>query len=148
GVPAFESTQADLAVERALGTHRRGPLPRGPVAVLLAALRGSESVSVEGTPARADPAPWLPTVVVEDAPGGFLVRLLPRGDAQVFANGLAFAAGVLRPTGDPLLTPPERADLPRGRFVPRADVAQLTHDWIPSLRHRGLPVEVRTDALP
>ncbi len=148
GVPAFESTQADLAVERALGTHRRGPLPRGLVAPVLSALRKTESVSVEGTPVRTDPAPWLPTVLVEDAPGGFLVRLLPRSEAQVFTNGMALADGALRPMGDPLLTPQERAELPPGRFVSRTDVAQLTHEWIPSLRKRGLPVEVRTDALP
>ncbi|HET9301069.1 MAG TPA: SWIM zinc finger family protein, partial [Candidatus Polarisedimenticolaceae bacterium] len=148
GMPLFESTQADLAVERALGTHRRGPLPRGLVAPVLTALRRVEGVTVEGTPVRADPTPWLPTVVVEDAPGGFLVRLLPRADAQVFANGMAVADGALRPTGDPLLTPQERTELPRGRFVPRTDVAPLTHDWIPSLRKRGLPVDVHTDRLP
>ena len=148
GIPLFESTQADLAVERALGTHRRGPLPRGLVAPVLSALRRVEGVSVDGTPVRADPSPWLPTVVVEDAPGGFLVRLLPQGQAQVFANGMALADGALRPLGDPLLTPPERAELPRGRFLAGGDVALLTHHWIPSFRKRGLPVELRTQALP
>ena len=55
--PPFTARQDDLAAELALGTHRRGTVPRAIVAKLLRALTGCEEVSLDGTPVLTNATP-------------------------------------------------------------------------------------------
>ncbi len=148
GGPRFAATQADLAVERALGTHRRGAVPRPIVAGLLDALAGCEEVLLDGEPVSASASPVVPIAVVEDQGDGF--RLTVGRDPSVgavFANGIVLAAGVLRPVDETRLTGRELHELPSGRRFGPEDVAELVTDVLPSLRKR-IPVDVRTNRLP
>jgi superfamily II DNA or RNA helicase len=147
--PAVTATAADRAVERALGGHRDGPLPRGLVAGLLGALTGAADVTLDGEPVTTATEPVLPVVAVEEAGERILLRLEPPGGLeQVFARqGVALVGGTLRPIGEPALTAREREELPRGRAFAPAELAALVADVLPGLAGR-VPVDVRTARLP
>jgi superfamily II DNA or RNA helicase len=146
--PPFTATQADLAVELALGTHRRGPIPRPIVERLLAELSRTEGITLDGAAVRASGMAAMPRVVVEDKDEGFRVFL--EDDPEVterFANGFALCGATLRPTAEPALTAREREDLSRGVSFAPGEVARLVTEFLPALRSR-VPVDVRTERLP
>jgi superfamily II DNA or RNA helicase len=146
--PRFAASAADLAADVALGTHRRGPVPRPIVARLLDALSRCEDVSLDGEPVRTSASPVVPVAVVEEQGDGF--RLTVGRDpsvAAVFANGIALAAGVLRPVDETRLTGRELHELPQGKRFGTGEIAELVTEVLPSLRRR-IPVEVRTGRLP
>ncbi|MBZ5639937.1 MAG: DEAD/DEAH box helicase [Acidobacteriia bacterium] len=148
GGPRFAASQADLRVEMALGTHHRGPVPRSIVARLLDALSGCAEVLCDGEPVRTSASPVVPVATLDEQGDGF--RLSVGRDpsvAAVFANGIALAAGVLRPVDEARLTARELHELPRGKQFGPGDVAELVTEVLPSLRKR-VPVEIRTDRLP
>src|SRR5262245_37385517 len=68
--PRFTARQDDLAAELALGTHRRGPLPRAIVAKLLRALAGCEDVALDDVPVRTSAVPVGPRVAVTEQGDG------------------------------------------------------------------------------
>ena len=142
------ATQADLAVDLCLGTHRDGPVPRGLASRLLARLARCGDVQLDGRVIQVSAEPVLPAVWVEDQGDGF--RLTLRDDPVVserFANGFALCGEVLRPVGDPALTGRELHELPAGKYVPADAAAELATSVLPSLRRR-IPVVVRTERLP
>jgi superfamily II DNA or RNA helicase len=143
------ATQADLAVDLCLGTHRDGLVPRALVPRLLARLAGASDVRLDGRVVEVSAQPVLPAVWVEDQGDGF--RLTLRDDPVVrerFANGFALCDGdVLRPVGDPALTGRELHELPAGKYVPADAAAELATSVLPALKRR-IPVVVRTDRLP
>jgi superfamily II DNA or RNA helicase len=146
--PPFTAGQADLNVELALGTHRRGPVPSSIVERLLASLSKVDELLLDGEPVTASPRPVLPRVAVEDQDEGF--RLVLEEDPDVterFANGMALCGATLRPTAEPALTARERDDLVRGLSVTSSEVPRLVTEVLPSLRKR-MPVDVRTERLP
>ena len=146
--PPFTASQADLNVELALGTHRRGPIPTAIVERLLRCLAKVDELSLDGTVVKASSRPVLPRVVVGDQDDGF--RLVLEDDPEVserFPNGLALCGDTLRPTAEPALTARERDDLSRGLSIAASEVPRLVTEILPSLRKR-MPVEVRTDRLP
>jgi hypothetical protein len=55
--PPFAATQADLAVERTLGTRLRGALPRGLLLALLRHLATCSDVQLDGRPVRVTTEP-------------------------------------------------------------------------------------------
>ncbi len=146
--PPFTATQADLAVELALGTHRRGPIPRPLVERILAGLSRAEGITLDGEPVVASPTPAMPRVVVEDQDDGF--RVFVEDDPEVterFENGFALCGSTLRPTAEPPLTAREREDLLRGISFSAGEAARLVAEVLPSFRSR-MPVELRTERLP
>ena len=146
--PRFLATQDDLAVELALGTHRRGLLAPHLVPRVFAKVAHCEDVQLDGQTVEVSAAPLLPVARVEDRGAGFVLALAPDlAPVERFGNGAALSKGTLRSVGDPRLTARERSDLQRGRIFEGESVAELTTDVLPSLRSR-IPVEVHTRRLP
>ncbi len=149
-VPHLVTSQADLSIERALGERPGGPIQRARMAEVLKALVHARDVQLDGQPIRASLRPVVPHVIVEDAAGGFRVRI-DRDPAieEMFGNGAARCGDELRPIGESNLTERERHELMRegGRVFPADQVAALVADVLPALRKR-LPVDVRTRRLP
>jgi superfamily II DNA or RNA helicase len=146
--PPFTASQADLAVELALGAHRRGALPRAAVPRLLAALAACERITLDAVPVRVSAAPVLPRAVVTEQGDGF--RLVVVEDPEIdetFANGVVRCADLLRPVGDPQLTGRELHELPGGVRYAGSDIATLVTEVLPGLARR-IPVDVRTERLP
>ncbi|NIR43449.1 MAG: helicase, partial [Gemmatimonadetes bacterium] len=134
--------------ELALGTHRRGVLPRQLVERALAALARCPHVELDGQPVEVQVDPVLPRGVVEDQGDGFRLRVEDDPDVdERFRNGVARVGAVLRPVGDPQLTGRERHELPRGRYFPPDEVGELVTAVLPALRRR-IPVTVLTARLP
>jgi superfamily II DNA or RNA helicase len=148
GGPRFAASQADLAAEMALGTHRRGPVPRAIVERLLVALSGCSEVLLDGAPVRTSGSPVVPVATVLDQGDGFRLVVGPDPSVTaVFANGMALAAGVLRPVDETRLTGRELHELPQGKRFGPGDVAELVTEVLPSLRKR-VTVVIRTGRLP
>ena len=146
--PAFAARQEDLAAELALGTHRRGPLPRAIVAKLLRALAGSAEVTLDGLPVRTSPAPVGARIAVEDQGDGFRVAIEDDPSVtEVFPNGIALCGDLLRPASEPRLTGRETHELGAGRHFGPASLNELVAELLPALRGR-IPVDVRTTRLP
>ena len=146
--PPISAGQADLALELALGTVRRGPLPRQLVPKLLATLARCSDVRLDGRRIRVDGEPVLPRGQLVDHGEGF--RLFVEDDSsvtEVFSNGVALCGDTLRPIGESRLSGRERHELPQGRYFGPAEVAELVTEVLPALSRR-IPVEVRTDRLP
>jgi len=146
--PRFSATQRDLNVERALGSKRRGGLARDHLIRLLGALAGSEDVVMGDRSLQVSTEPVLPRAVVVDAPGG--VRLYVEQDpniTRVYTNGAVLCGDTLRPVGTPRLTGRELEELPRGRFFPNDQLADLVTDILPSLEER-IPVDLQSERLP
>jgi superfamily II DNA or RNA helicase len=146
--PRFAATQADIEVERALGTRLRGDLPRGVWPGLLQALAGCSDITLDGEPitASAERKGWAG--VVEDDGLGFRVRVRPDPRIEeTFEGGIARAGNLLCLVGEARLTGREREELIRGRhFIPER-AAELVTEVLPELKAR-IPVSVTTNRLP
>jgi len=146
--PPFTARQADLAAELALGTHRRGAVPRAVVAKLLRALAGCEDVSLGETPVKTSATPVGPRVAIEDQGDGFRVALEDDPEiAEIFANGIARCDGTLRPVSEPKLTGRELHEFSAGRHFGPDSWNELVTEVLPALRGR-VAVDVRTTRLP
>ena len=146
--PAFVATQADLAAERALGTRRRGPLPRGLLEPLFKALAACPHVTLDGEAVVVSTEPVLPYCRVVDAPGGF--RLVLARDPEIdeaLGDGVTLSGQTLRLAAEGRLNGRELQDLVRGRFYSNTQVAELVTDVLPGLRER-IQVGVETEKLP
>ncbi len=146
--PPFTARQDDLAAELALGTHRRGPLPRAIVSKLLAALSRSDEVRLDEDPIRTSSAPVGPRVGIDDQGDGF--RVVLEDDpaiTEVFPNGIARCDGTLRPWTEPKLTGREHHEFSAGRHFGPESWNELVTEVLPSLRGR-VAVDVRTERLP
>ena len=148
GGAAIAVGQADLAVELALGTHRRGLLPRAIVGRLFGRLTHCPDVDLDGRPVRVSAEPVLPSVRVEEQHDGFRVVLVEEPSIEEsFANGVVLCGGALRPLGQPALSGRELHELPRGKRYGPDQIAELVTEVLPSLRRR-VAVDLRTDRLP
>ena len=146
--PRFVATPRDIAVERALGSRRRGAIPRETMRALFEGLAGSSEVDLDGVPVQVSAEPVLPHARVVDAPGG--VRLYVEQDpsiTRVFRNGAVLCADVLRRVAESRLSGRELEELPRGRFYAADQLAELVTEVLPSLQAR-IPVEIRSQQLP
>ena len=145
---AVAATPADLAVESALGVHRRGRLPHETMRRLLAALASCSDVSVDGKAVKTLPQPIGLQACLEDQGDGFRLSLqYDPAISEKFGNGVMRCGDTLRPAANPALTARERADLAEGRHFGRDQITELLGDILPSLEKR-LPVQVRTQRLP
>ena len=146
--PKFVATQADLAVERALGPRRRGVLPQGLLGAVFEALERCPDVTLDGEPIKVSNERILPQCKLVDATGGFrLILGADPGVEEVLGDGVALVGGTLRLRGDAPLIGREIQDLVRGRFYSNAQVAELVTELIPELRTR-IHVEIETERLP
>jgi superfamily II DNA or RNA helicase len=146
--PPFTARQDDLAAELALGTHRRGPVPRSIVSKLLGALSSCHDVALDGVPVRTSPNPVGPRVAVEDQGDGF--RVVLEDDpaiSEVFRNGIALCVDQLRPAADPKLTGRELHEFAAGRHFGPDSWNELVTEVLPALRGR-VAIDVRTSRLP
>jgi superfamily II DNA or RNA helicase len=146
--PPFTARQDDLAVELALGTHRRGPVPRAIVAKRHRALTGCEQLALDGAPVRASSIPVGPRVAVTDQGDGFRVALEEDPEiSETFRNGIARCGATLRPTQEPKLTGKEQHEFSAGRHFSPESWNELVTEVLPALRGRVV-VELRTSRLP
>ena len=99
--PRFAATQADMAVELALGTRRRGPLDQATLGRLAPALSRCEDVRLDGRPVAVSTEAVRPRVVVDEVSGGFRLKLrAPKGIDEHFAPlGFVRCGDTLRPIG-------------------------------------------------
>jgi hypothetical protein len=146
--PRFAASQADLEVERTLGTRLRGELPRGVWPALLSALAACPDVRLDGEPIRTNAEGMGFVAVLEDDGDGFVVRISrdPRIE-ETFQEGVARAGDALCPLLESRLTGRELEELRRGRHFEAGAVTELVTTVLPSLRER-IPVDVRTRRLP
>ncbi|HKQ61793.1 MAG TPA: hypothetical protein VJS92_10900, partial [Candidatus Polarisedimenticolaceae bacterium] len=146
--PRFVAAKHDLTIELALGTHRRGLLPRQLVNKLFARLAQAGDVKLDERPVRVQGEPVLPRVRVLAQDEGFRLVLEPAAElSERFANGIARCGEVLRPLGEAALTAAERQELESGRYFGPESAGELVTGVLPALRRR-LPVELETDRLP
>ena len=146
--PKFVATQADLAVERALGTRRRGVVPPGLLPALFAALEDCPDITLDGHAVEVSGDPLLPLCRLVNAPGGFRLILSAGADnMELVGEGVALCGDTLHLRGDSHLSGREIHELVRGRFFSHAQVAELVTEVLPELRAR-IPVEVEADTLP
>ncbi len=146
--PTFTASSADVAVERALGAKRRGPMDRNAMRRLIEPLSRCEDVLLDGTKIRVSNDPAGLHGLLVDAEGGFTLSV--REDPSItehFTNDTVLCGDVLKAVGPSGLTGRELADLPGGRFFPHDRVAELVTEVLPSLQAR-IPVEIRTRKLP
>lgn len=146
--PSFVATPRDLAVESALGSRRRGPMPREAMNRLLDALGDDSDVQLDGEAIKVSRDPVLPHARLDDAPGGFILSVGPDPSiSETFSNEIVRCGDTLRKVGQSRLTGRELEDLPRGRFYSFEQAAELATEVLPSLRER-IPLDVRTKRLP
>ncbi len=139
--PDVAATPDDLTVEKALRGTLRGVITREAAPRVFRALARVDRVTLDGKPVRVSGEPRRPIVVVEDAPGGFRVRLETADSPDSNDDD------VLRPEGDAPLSGRELHDLRRERIFRRDDVGELVGSVLPSLAKR-VALDVRTKRLP
>jgi superfamily II DNA or RNA helicase len=147
--PAFAATEADLALERALGELRWGRLPRGLLGPVIEALARCDDVKLDAEAVSAVSRPVRWQARVDDEGDGFRVRVVSEtGLDEVFEGVAARCGSELRPLEAPPLDAREREALLGGgcRFEPER-VAELVNELLPSLEGR-LPLELRSRRLP
>jgi superfamily II DNA or RNA helicase len=144
----FVTTQADVAVELALGSRRRGWLPREVMPKLLAALSRCADVRLDNVPITTSTTPVGLRGSVVDEADGFKLFVEPDASvAEVFANGAVLCGTTLRTVKEPELTAREREVLPTGRHFAASEALELVTEVLPALRKR-LTVDIRTQRLP
>lgn len=135
--PDVAATPEDMALEKALRGNLRGVIRPGDAERIFPALARVDNVSLDGKPVAVSAEPVLPTIVVEDASGGFRLRLEHGGGRD----------DVLRPEREPPLSGRELHDLARGRVFRPDEAGELVGSVLPSLAKR-CPVDIRTERLP
>jgi len=146
--PRFVATQADLAVERALGARLRGPLGRENAPRVVAALAECSDLLLDGAPVRASAELLVPHGCLEDDGDGFRLSVKPDPSiTETFQNGVALCGDLLRPVGESGLTGRELAELPSGKHFSPDDVIGLVTEILPDLGSR-IPIDIRTQRLP
>jgi superfamily II DNA or RNA helicase len=146
--PEFAATQADLAVEHALGSTPRGVLPRGVLHALLEPLSACADVTLDGRRITVSSERVGLVVQVDDDGDGFRAVALP--DPRITArlpDELLLCGDTLCAAAPPGLLGRELGDLARGRRFEAGDVARLLTELLPSLEGR-IRVEIRTARLP
>ena len=142
------TTQADVAVELALGSRRRGWLPREVMPKLLAALSRCADVRLDNVPITTSATPVGLRGCVVDEADGFKLFVEPDASVtEVFTNGAVLCGTTLRTVKEPELTAREREVLPTGRYFAASEALELVTEVLPALRKR-LAVDIRTQRLP
>ncbi|MCC6641999.1 MAG: DEAD/DEAH box helicase [Deltaproteobacteria bacterium] len=146
--PAFLATEADVEIERALGSKLRGAIEPQAMSRVLTALAAAQDVRLGSAPVHTSAERALPLGVVEDQGDGFRLSVIrdPR-TTETFSNGAALYGDELRALGESSLSGREREELPRGVHFGVDGLPHLVSEVLPALERR-IPVEVRTQRLP
>lgn len=129
GEPTIMTAPGDLEVDIAMGTWRRGRVPRTDMPRLLTALaKVSGRLTFEGEEVTISLRPVTPILFIDDANRGFFCQLVPDNRVDVRMNGVAKVGEVLRPIDDHAGIPEgDRRQLERGRGYSADDVVELMH---------------------
>jgi len=103
-----------------------------------------DGVQLDGAPVQISGEAIAPSVVVEDVPGGFKLRLGSRG---ILGEPVVLADGVLHPAAEPSLSGRERRELEEGRVFRADELGELVGVVLPSLKNR-VTLDIRTKKLP
>jgi hypothetical protein len=146
--PTVSPEQADLNVDRILGTRVRGRLPADRVIHVLTTLAGHGEVFLDDARITVSDEVLLPRGVVEDTSGGarLVIDKDPRID-EVVTLGVARCGQVLHRLGETELTGSRLERLPSVQTVSRAEMHDLLEKTVPALAQR-IPVDVRTRRAP
>ncbi len=147
GLP-FIASQEDLAIELALGTHRRGVLARHLILPVFKQLSRASAITLDGKPVEVSARPVSPRVRLTDQGDGF--RLVLEDDPAIeetFKNGIVRCGDTLQPIDELRLSGRELHELPGGVYYPASRVGELMTEILPSLKKR-IPLVVETDRLP
>ena len=141
--PSVSAEQADLNVDRILGTRVRGRLPADRIIHVLTALAGHGEVFLDDTRLEISDEVLLPRAVVEDTSSGarLVIDKDPRID-EVVTLGVARCGQALHRLGETELTGTRLERLPSVQTVTRAEMPALLEKVVPALAQR-IPVEVR-----
>ena len=146
--PSFVATQADLEIERSLGSRLRGPLPRGLMAGLVDRLVDCPDVRLDGQPVKASRERLVPRVRLIDDEDGLRLFLERDPDVtEVLDGGLVLCGDTLRVRGETRLTGREIDQLSRGLHFAPGETAELVTEILPSLRER-VPISIESARLP
>ena len=152
--PRLDADEIDFEIEALLGgrVEASAVIPAGLVPRLLRLLARGRELAFEGQPVAISSEPVGPTAVLEDADGGFRLRLEPDAAvAEVLSPELALCRGAagseLRPLAPLRLDGRERAELPQGRFYAFDRASELVAEVLPDLEKR-VPVRVESRRLP
>ena len=141
-------SQADVAVEMALGSAHGGEIPRALMPRVMEALADCSDLMLDNAPVTiGEPGPMF-HLCLEDCGEGF--RLYAEQDTdleELFSNGAVLREGMLRPVGDCDLSSRDIEELRKGRRFDFGQTADLVGRVLPALQER-IPVEVRSRVLP
>ncbi|HLU65565.1 MAG TPA: DEAD/DEAH box helicase [Kofleriaceae bacterium] len=143
-------TQIDLAVGRALGGVLPGDVRQielSQVPPVLAALAGSDRVSLDGAPVAVSSEPVLPRGVVTDRGDGVRLAVVAHPTVAVVGDGVALCKDTLRPLGHTAVAGARWEALPLVRDYAPAELGELVTSMLPALE-RDIPIDVRTRRLP
>jgi superfamily II DNA or RNA helicase len=146
--PAVSPEQADLNVDRILGTRTRGALPGPTLTNVMTVLADHPGVLLDGEPISVSRDPVLPRAVVEDHEGGARVIIeKDPGVTETVAFGLALCGRKLHPVGELELSGGMLERLPRVFEFDRSQIADMKTRFVPDLARR-IDVDVRARKLP
>ena len=142
------SVEADVTADQLLAA-RPGPIDGERLDRLLSVLADARDVRWKTEPITTSGEPVLPYAVIEDAPGGVVLRI--EADAavrEVVAVGVVRTAdNMLRPIGAIDLCGARLEKLPQRFHVPRGAFPELIGKTLPALMQR-ITIDVRAQSLP
>jgi superfamily II DNA or RNA helicase len=141
-------TQADIAIDRLMGSKLHGPLAGETLQGVLLALAGAPHVELDGTPIGIESSPIKPVCRIVDNGKGFKV-VIDRDPriTELLVPGVARLGGNLGVLGDTELSGASLERVPSERTYGPREVSMLVTDVLPGLLKR-VPVEVQTERLP
>ncbi|MGA2451554.1 MAG: DEAD/DEAH box helicase [Polyangiaceae bacterium] len=143
---ALTPTHEDLAIERILGL--RDLVYPARVGDVFEALSSGAEVTFEGSPVRISGERVLPKAVLEDARGGFVLRLdRDPSITEVVARGVVRCGDTLRPIEQSDTTGELLERLPAARTFAKAEAVELVTKVLPELE-KTIEVTVLTRKLP
>jgi len=153
-LPPLVTTKADLAVDSALGTKKRGMLDSETMKKLLAVLAECSNVFLDGVSVTTLGTPLKTRARLVDlerngAWGYLLEQLADIKPDHVFLNGAALCGSVLRPVPTHTLLPEQEEWLrePHGHFFPAHYGKRLVLEILPALQKR-IEVLIQAERLP
>lgn len=139
--PAVRAEQADLNIDRILGTRVRGSLPPTTLANVLIALADHPRVAYGGRRVTVSPDLLLPQVVVRNHKRGARVTIEPataarKSPTEILAIGVVLCADTIYRLGEMELTGGKLELLPRVFDFARERLGELRTSFLPGLAGR------------
>jgi superfamily II DNA or RNA helicase len=143
----LSATHDDVQVDRILGPSPRRFVPLARIGDLFTAMAGC-AVTLDGATVKVSGEPVQPLASVDDAPGGFRLRIAKNpAITAVVAKGIARVGDTLRPLGETETTGDMLERLPLTRVFRGSETSELVTKVLPELEKR-LDVSIMTTRLP